>query len=460
MIIHLSGKILIRIGSKHSALTLFCQTMAGGSASNTSNARAWRRPSESSVGYRYFVSDKARKRFNEIFLKKGGKMIERNIDINDFASSGIKQQFTLRGWLGLCSKNEKSHPMMVREFFANVTEVDIVNGFFFTYVRGLQLRFSVDTVRNILQLPVVENPQWPFAPEISPDREEVFRELTDHVATHLADLSQGLMAPQFRMLHKIVCNSIEPVDHIHSVPISRAHFLYAVGLGYSVDLGKKIWTHIFQYAKRPPGTAGIPFASLLTRFMLGENVSTLPDEPTVFPMRAIDSATERLSTAQNATLLKAKRPSFLYPSKYPSLVPLFPPVHAPQDYNPPWNDTSPTSQDVPPPSASASDVPPPPSLDPVSGGFSFSLEVMDLIRQQFGFWNSRMDGLEERFEAYEAKFESISAYHSQFSESFSVLQNALSLMASQLAKMESRIDMDYTSPVEEDEEDDDPLDED
>ena len=85
---------------------------------SSSRIRGWRRPHEDGARCNLFVNDNAHDAYNH-FIRKGLTMIERNIDLSEFDSVGLHEQFAQRGWMGICSGHTYGLPILVAEFLAN-----------------------------------------------------------------------------------------------------------------------------------------------------------------------------------------------------------------------------------------------------------------------------------------------------------------------------------------------------
>lgn len=427
-------------------------------------ALRWTRPDESRLGFKFFVSTRARDMYENTLLKKGTNLIERNIALSDFESTNVKQQFVLRGWVGLCSGHVAARPEMVMEFLASMTKVNSEVGYFMTKVRGVSLKFSVQAIRDLVVLPVVENEQWPLEPSsLLPNRSEVVRELTENMYTHLSVIKQGYLAPQYRLLHHIVCSIIEPSDNTHELCYNRALLVYGIGRGYSIDLAWKIWNTIWQYASNPPGTNALPYMSLITRFLLSKNVPVFPDEPITKLKTSITLQTEKLSKAQIRDP-KVPAPHFIPEPNYPIVEPLFVAIHPPMDFVPSWASTSNASLGEPP-----LQLPNLPLAQPLPNAPSMNL--MGYIEAQFGNLNVRLDGFEGRLDeittrldgvdarmegfetrlgSFDSRFEFVEGYNTQFSENFTCVRHALMTISSSLGRIENRLALEYPSPAIED----------
>ena len=130
--------------------------MAGASSSH-----GWKRPREDDLTFKSFVSPCAEEMYN-LFMRKGHHMMERNILVADFESNGRFEQFSERGWLGLCSGHDYGLLILVAEFLANRFSVHTDMYTFSSMVRGIRVNFLAEAIRDFLDLPNVHNPQYPF----------------------------------------------------------------------------------------------------------------------------------------------------------------------------------------------------------------------------------------------------------------------------------------------------------
>ncbi|KAL6981043.1 hypothetical protein U1Q18_022674, partial [Sarracenia purpurea var. burkii] len=60
-----------------------------------------------------------------------------------------------------------------------------------------------------------------------------------------------------------------------------------IGRDYSIKLAYHIWFGIMTYSRHPPGTPGIPYASLISQFCIAQYVHLIDLKPTMFPPTAI-----------------------------------------------------------------------------------------------------------------------------------------------------------------------------
>ncbi|KAL6954665.1 hypothetical protein U1Q18_043178, partial [Sarracenia purpurea var. burkii] len=76
-------------------------------------------------------------------LEHHGILMERNIYFYDFAQIELTTQFEQRGWFGIGSGHGIVYPEMVREFYSNVTEIDMDTHSLNITIRGRNVFFFV-----------------------------------------------------------------------------------------------------------------------------------------------------------------------------------------------------------------------------------------------------------------------------------------------------------------------------
>lgn len=329
--------------------------------------------------------------YDTVLVNKGVSMIERDVLIDELAAVGLTAQFVSRGWINVCVGWVPSHPELVKEFFANITSCNAESQTLTSVVRGKDIVFSVATVRDKLKLPVVNDPQWPPPPSLVPTRSEIVRELTGGVFTELDKLRLGFMTPQYRLLLKIICSFIEPCTHTSDATPVQSVLMFGLGRGYSYDLATKIWNDVYGYHLHPPGTSSIPFASLITRFLLDHHVYVTPGEPFVLLPPPIGKLTLENSDKPITIPHGHSVPSSPPTPNYPPIVPRYSSLHVPPTFKFPWDvfiGGPSTSTSVPVGGPSSTTSPPvPTSLPPTQR----DIDLMGIIRSEFASLHEKID---------------------------------------------------------------------
>ncbi|KAH7867285.1 hypothetical protein Vadar_031322 [Vaccinium darrowii] len=300
-------------------------------------AKVWKRPSAPRNGWKYFICSEAQRKYERVLSGKGSSLIERNVAIDQLHSIGIGAQFAQRGWISACSGYIPSHPEMVKEFLVNVVSAHPEHLTFTSCTRGKEIIFSVDAIREMLDLPVVVGAQWPLPATEQPAPDEIYREMSGGVFNEMEKIKLSFLVPQYRILFKILCSFIEPSGHTSDVTLSQAYLLYGIGRGYSFDLAVKIWTDVYDYILHPPGTSAIPFSSVITRFLLAHKVHLTPDEPSVplpppITYRTLDNSKYDISIPDDYDV-----PFSPLLPRYPRTTAVFSPLHTPPGFKFPWD---------------------------------------------------------------------------------------------------------------------------
>lgn len=344
---------------------------------NSAAKKPWVRPPAPRKGWTYWISDEAKLFCEKTLAKRGIKLCERDVLVHELESIGLRTQFAARGWLGACTGYVSSHPIMVKEFLSNIVSRDCDARSFTSRPRGKDIVFSVHTIREMLDLPIVENPQWPLPSDVVPAPTEIVREITGGVYKELQQIRTGHMTPQYRILFKVLCSFIEPSAHTSDVTLAQAYLLYGIGRGYSFDLATKMWSDVFDYINHPRGTSSIPFASLITRFLNAHEVHITVGEPKVELPPPICFQT--LSHSNSQVTLPERRliPASPPAPNYPRITPAFPPLHAPPDFKLPWETLPSTSTSAP----ASSSVPP----------TSSDINLLAFLKTEFASLHNKID---------------------------------------------------------------------
>ncbi|KAL6986234.1 hypothetical protein U1Q18_019602 [Sarracenia purpurea var. burkii] len=164
-------------------------------------------------------------------------------------------------------------------------------------IREHRFVFSVQDIVSMYHLPRVYAPQYSFAESVRLSRFE------------------------------IVASVVEPTGHLSDISATRADLLYAVSRGYSIDLAHRIWSGIMSYSHHPSGTAGVPYASFISKFYLSQSVQVISSKPALHP--PIDIFRESLSRSTARVHLNASDipvAKCIQPCPLP-IEPVFPTIH-------------------------------------------------------------------------------------------------------------------------------------
>ncbi|KAB1218831.1 hypothetical protein CJ030_MR3G007330 [Morella rubra] len=143
-----------------------------------------------------------------------------------------------------------------------------------------------------------------------PTKAEVFRTMLGDDTTILEGsfMVHGQLLPFWRIMHLILCSSIDPKKHTTELSYSRAEFLYLVVVrGLPVDIASYIYLSIRAEALKTDATISLPHGILLTQFLHAMMVPESGDEPRALPLGSINKTTLSKSIAQTRRALQAAR---------------------------------------------------------------------------------------------------------------------------------------------------------
>ena len=131
--------------------------------------------------------------------------------------------------MSLCY-NFVCHPAaLIREFYANLTIYynDSGGHYLTTWIRGEEFQITKKVVSDALNAPLVRRHTFPYTE--SPPVDDVMILICGISVTWGSDLR--INSSEFTELNyffRIACHYIFPISHIHTIPIERCVFLYAL----------------------------------------------------------------------------------------------------------------------------------------------------------------------------------------------------------------------------------------
>ncbi|KAB1205936.1 hypothetical protein CJ030_MR7G016916 [Morella rubra] len=118
----------------------------------------------------------------------------------------------------------------------------------------------------------------------------------------------GQLLSFWRIMHLILCSTIDPKKHTTEVTYGRAEFLYMVVVwGLHVDMASFIYQSVRAEALKTDAQISLPYGVLLTQFLHNLMVPEGADEPRALPLGSINKTTLSKSMAQTRQVLGAAR---------------------------------------------------------------------------------------------------------------------------------------------------------
>ena len=142
----------------------------------------------------------------------------------------IRRNFKRRAWLPLLEAEHPPSTALIREFYSNLSihSNDSNTQYVRSWIRGEEYVITPAIVASALGVPLVQQPVYPYTE--TPPLDDIMSFITDttiswgtnpRVASHeLTELNY--------LFFGISCHSIWPISHLHTIPIERCAFLYAL----------------------------------------------------------------------------------------------------------------------------------------------------------------------------------------------------------------------------------------
>ena len=156
---------------------------------------------------------------------------ERQINLDELPLS-VHRNLQCRNWLSLCKVVEPPPGALIREFYSNLHIRS--DGDLGTWIRGQSFIISKDDVSEALDVPQIRSPTYPYSER--PNISDVMTLLCGRSVTWGSNprINSSELTELHYILFRIACHNIFPISHVHTIPIERCYFLYALVTGASI----------------------------------------------------------------------------------------------------------------------------------------------------------------------------------------------------------------------------------
>ena len=141
-----------------------------------------------------------------------------------------------RGWLSLLEIDHPPPTTLIREFFSNLScHIYDSNIVVQSWIRGEEFTITPRVVTKALGVPIVTDPVYPY--DESPPIDEVMSHITGSSIQWGSDprITSYALSETAYLFLRVVCHSLWPISHLHSIPLERCVFLYAFMSGASIS---------------------------------------------------------------------------------------------------------------------------------------------------------------------------------------------------------------------------------
>ena len=202
-----------------------------------SNTRAHRTPStsfESPSRSELFRNDKSKEVFKKLNCKRN-IWAKRSI-VLDKVDPAIRVNIESRGWLSLLEVYHPPPTVLIREFFSNLScHIYDFNTLVRSWIQGVKFTITPRIVAEALGVPVVRQPIYPY--EESPPLDDVMSYIIGSSIQWGSDsrITSIELTETTYLLFRIACHFLWPISHLHTIPLERCVFLYALVFGASIS---------------------------------------------------------------------------------------------------------------------------------------------------------------------------------------------------------------------------------
>ena len=150
---------------------------------------------------------------------------EREINLDELPLA-VHRNLQCRNWLSLCKDLQPPPIALIREFYSNLeirSDDDLG-----IWIRGRYFVITKNDISNALNVPRVRTPTYPYSKH--PPISDVMTLLCGRSMTLGFDprINSSDLTELNYILFRIACHNIFPVSHVHTIPIERCLFLYAL----------------------------------------------------------------------------------------------------------------------------------------------------------------------------------------------------------------------------------------
>lgn len=271
---------------------------------------------------------------------------ERSVRLDE-VDPAIRANFERRGWLPLLTVSDPPPPAtLIREFFLNLSvRIYDSNTLVRSWIRGVEYSITPQVVADALEVPLVRDPVYPY--DESPELSDVMSYITGSSIQWGSDprITTAELPETTYLFFRIACHSLWPISHLHTIPLERCVFLYALVTDAPISFPHLFLRSLNEVYRSSSTAHALVHPIFIHRILLYLGLEDFPASEPVHVIGPIDASFLR----QRAAHLRAG-------SKHPRSDPS---SSAPP---PPSSSTGPAGEAVPD-SVGAAAVPPPSTAD-------------------------------------------------------------------------------------------------
>ena len=150
-----------------------------------------------------------------------------------------------------------------------------------SWIRGVPFTITWGNVSKALDVPIIRTPTYPYSK--SPRIDDVMDVFCGRSVTRDSDRSISLseLTELNYIFFRIACHNIFPISHIHTIPIDRCFFLYALVTNSSICFPSLFIETIVEVRRSKYKRHGLFFPVLIHRVLKYFGLENFPSQELV-----------------------------------------------------------------------------------------------------------------------------------------------------------------------------------
>ena len=174
-----------------------------------------------------FPSEKNKELYETLNIKR--KIWAERKVLLDELDPAIRANLERRGWLPLLGIGHPPPTTLIRGFYSNLSiHIYDSNTLVKSWIQGVEYTITPRVVVDAFGVPLVQHPVYPF--DESPPLDNITFYITETSIRWDFDpwITSAELTETTYLFFRIACHSLWPISHLHTIPLERCAFLYAL----------------------------------------------------------------------------------------------------------------------------------------------------------------------------------------------------------------------------------------
>jgi len=212
---------------------------------------------------------------------------EKVVNLQSLHGTNVYSWLSDLGWDPLFSLTDPIFPDLIREFYFRMYDKGT---HVFSRVRDREIIVSPDSIAQLLPLPRVNNPSYPWTSDNRPDPTLVLNTVFRYLPPGTVTIYHKHLHPDFMVLNWIVCACLIPRANTTQITKMHMDLMFAISIRAHIDLPSFLFNIIRSVRILPSSLArqALPFAAIITRFCLAAGCPRVSTDVPITKYQSID----------------------------------------------------------------------------------------------------------------------------------------------------------------------------